>query len=139
MQRIVEIPLPKFIEVGAKHLLRWRLLEVLAWNVPILLTVLGFLAGFQALHDREVMQGMGFDWAVINEKTDRAQSIILWTAAHLIVPLVFTVFYNAVYLSRPQSRPLRRLRLSVLFVLAAFCFWYFEQGFYLARKLVTME
>ena len=138
MQRIVAIPLPKFIENGAKHLPQWRLLEVLAWNVPILLAVLGFLADFQALHDRQVMQGMGFDWAVFNEKTDRAQSIILWTAAHLIVPLLFAVLYNAVYLSRPQSRLLGRLRLSVLLVLAAFCFWYFGQGFYLARKLVTI-
>ena len=139
MQRIVEIPLPKFIEDGAKRLLRSRLLEALGCNVPILLAVLGFLAGFQALHDRQAMQGMGFDWAVINEKTERAQSIILWTAAHLIVPLVFAVLYNAVYLSRPQSRLLGRLRLSVLLVLAAFCLWYFEQGFYLSRKLVTME
>jgi|ERR1043166_1987475 hypothetical protein len=139
MQRIVEIPLPKFIEDGAKRLLRSRLLEALGCNVPILLAVLGFLAGFQALHDRQVMQGMGFDWAVINEKTERAQSIILWTAAHLIVPLVFVVLYNAVYLWRPQLPLRRHLRLAVLLVLAAFCLWYFEQGFYLSRKLVTME
>ena|ERR1044071_4975830 len=129
MQRIVAIPLPKFIENGAKHLPQWRLLEVLAWNVPILLAVLGFLAGFQALHDRQVMQGMGFDWAVFNEKTDRAQSIILWTAAHLIVPLLFAVLYNAVYLSRPQSRLLRHLGSSCCLCWLRFVFGILSRAF----------
>jgi hypothetical protein len=138
LNRTIEIrlPLPKFVENAAKCVFRSRIFHVLGWNVPVLLAVLGFLLGFQAVQDRPAMERMGFHWAVINAKTLRAESLVLWTAAHLLVPLLCAVVYNSVYLFRPRSRVRRYFRLTVLIAFAAFCLWYFEQGFYLARKIV---
>jgi hypothetical protein len=138
MQRTIEIPLPKFVRDSARAVIRSRAFQALGWNVPILLAVFGFLLGFQSLRDRELFEGMGFQWAVINEKTLRAESLMLWTAAHLLVPIVFAVLYNGVYLLRPASLLGRCVRRSTLLAASAFCFWFFEQGFYLARKLVSL-
>ena len=138
LNRTIEIPLPKFVESVARCVFRSRIFHALGWNVPVLLAVLGFMLGYQAVQDRPTMEGMGFHWAVINTKTLRAESLVLWTAAHLLVPLVCAVLYNSVYLLRPRSRVRRYFRLTVLIVFAVFCLWYFEQGFYLARKIVTI-
>jgi hypothetical protein len=132
----VEIPLPRFVEGAAKCLFRSRFFHALGWNIPILLAALGFLLGFQAVQDRPAMERIGFHWAVINAKTLRAESLMLWTAAHLLVPLVCAVLYNSVYLLRPRARVRRYFRLTALITFAAICLWYFEQGFYLARKIV---
>jgi hypothetical protein len=138
LDRQIEIPLPKFVESAARRVFRSRILHAFAWNVPILLAMLGFLLGFQAVKDRPVFDGMGFHWGVTNAKTMRAEGLMLWTAAHLLVPLICAVLYNSVYLLRPSSQLLRYLRWALLIGWAAFCFWYFEQGFYLVRKIVII-
>src|SRR5436190_22431124 len=119
LDRQIEIPLPKCVERAARCVFRSRILQAFAWNVPILLAVLGFLLGFQAVKDRLVFEGMGFQWAVINAKTMRAEGLMLWTAAHLLVPLICATLYNSVYLLRPSSQLLRYFRWTLLIGWAA--------------------
>lgn len=138
MERTIEIPVPDFCVRVVKSFFRSRGFQALGWNLPLLLAVFGFLVGFQAVKDKPIVESMGFRWAVVNEKTVRAQSIMLWTASHLTVVLIFAVTYNAIYLLHFQSRLWRATRLVVLIAGALFMLWYFEQGFYLTRKLVML-
>jgi len=138
LDRKIQIPIPDFCVRGCRGIVRARLFQTIGWNLPLLLSVFGFLLGFMAVNDNLVAERMGFQWAVVNEKTLRAQSIILWTASHLVAPLIVAVIYNSIYLLRFQSRFWRVTRLVLLIASALFLLWYFEQGFYLSRKLVTI-
>lgn len=110
--------------------------SLLAWNVPLLLTLWEYrVVGYTKL---SVMQYTGLKIALWDEETDAAIRLIYWTYHNTwFFPAVCIGTNLAFFLTRSGGR-LLYLRWSTFAVLLALSLWYAALAEHLGNKLLGM-